>query len=79
MQQVCILLNFTVAFNCLSYLQLLKVCFTNFDRGNQKIHGRLDSSANISTNSFSLCNSNPHAVSYFSAVRQSVNHFMRVP
>lgn len=30
------MLNFTVAFNSLSYLQLPKECFTNFDRGNIK-------------------------------------------
>lgn len=45
---VCILLNFTVPFNSLSYLQLLKVCFTNFDRENQKLHGGLNRPTTIS-------------------------------
>lgn len=39
------MLNFPVPFNSLSYLQLPKVCFTKFDRGNQKLHGEVGSSA----------------------------------
>lgn len=74
------MLNFTFPFHSPSYLQLPKVCFTNFDRGNQKLCGGVGSSANISIQTqIILTLQQQSSCSYFSALRQSVKNFMRVP